>query len=71
MAVYIMRAYSLLYGLISVPQRLLQNSTVLCSFSRFDLLNEQAGEAGHVLSLVIINRTDFTLTYLSFNRTVM
>lgn len=41
-----MSVYSLLYGIVSVTQGLLENGTVLRSFSRFDLWNEQAGEAG-------------------------
>lgn len=71
-SVYIMCVNSLLYGLISVPQRLLQNSTVFSSFSRFELLNKQDREAGYASSQLLLvsafNLTDFTLSYLSFNR---
>lgn len=65
MTVYVMWMYSLLYGLISVVQRLLENSTVLCSVSRFELLNEQAGGTGYSLSQVLLlsifNLTGFSL----------
>lgn len=68
MTVYVMWMYSLLYGLISVVQRLLENSTVLCSVSRFELLNEQAGGTGYSLSqlllLSIINLTGFSLSLI-------
>lgn len=48
---WLMCVSSLLDGLISVPQSLLQKAAVLCpiSFSRFEFLNKWEGESDLIL----------------------